>query len=179
MNFKKRKKENNLNNLRVIKTARDEKSINAAAKQGYFPLVKKVEKSNEIKSKYAVFQNKKTGEIIVSGDYRCLYRRICKSDYAIISTEELDQKEDCEYKTVIDFTFYYPYHFPSPYAAYLIPEDIKIGEKVFLEDLIEDYVGKRWNQGDTYRLESCKAIWNGKDFDILYDPKTNCNTIIG
>lgn len=133
----------------VIKTARDEESINAAARNGFFPLVRKVVQSDEIRSKYAILQNRTTGEIEVIGDFRA----IC--DYK-------------DYEMVIDFTFYYPHKFPSPFAAYLIPRNIKVGERVFIEDLIEDYVGVSWNQGDTYRLESCEAVWNGKEFDIQY-----------
>ena len=147
-------KAKDVNNLRIIKTARDEESINIAAKNGFYPVVKKVEKSDEIRSKYAVLQNKKTGEIKVWGDYRSSY---------------LDIVDGSDYKMIIDFTYYYPYEFKSPFAAYLIPPDIKVGERVFLEDLIEDYLGANWNQGDTYRLESCEAVWNGKDFDIQYD----------
>jgi hypothetical protein len=149
-------KAKNLNNHRIIKTARDEESINIAAKNGFYPVVKKVEKSDEIRSKYAVLQNKKTGEIKVLGDYR--------SDYRSYRDEV-----GSDYKKIIDFTYYYPYEFKSPFAAYLIPPNIKVGERVFLEDLIEDYIGASWNQGDTYRLESCEAVWNGKDFDIQYD----------
>ncbi len=139
--------------IRTIQTARDEKSINLAARNGFFPLIKKLKPSKKIRSKYAVFQNKDTGEIRVSGDYR---------SYGI---------EDENFKPVIDFTFYYPHQFPSPFAAYLIPNDLRVGEKVFIEDLIQDYVKGAWNQGDVYRLESSFAIWNGKDFDILFDPK--------
>lgn len=140
----------NMSNLRIIKTARDEESVNNAAKNGYRPLVKRVEQSDEIKSKYAVLQNRKTGEIEVLGDYRGGFGGDA-------------------YEMVIDFTFYYPHNFPSPFAAYLVPGDIEVGERVFLEDLIQDYIGATWNQGDTYRLESCEAIWNGEDFDIQYD----------
>ena len=140
----------NMNNPRIIKTARDEKSVNDAAKKGFRPLVKRVEQSDEIKSKYAVLQNRITGEIEVLGDYRGGFG-------------------GNDYKMVIDFTFYYPHNFPSPFAAYLVPGDIEVGERVFLEDLIQDYIGATWNQGDTYRLESCEAVWNGKDFDIQYD----------
>ncbi|MCD2453353.1 hypothetical protein GO003_023515 [Methylicorpusculum oleiharenae] len=147
------------NSLRGIKTARDEKSINEAAQNGFFPLLKRVEKSESIKSKYAVLQNKKTGEIEVIGDFR--------GDFG-----------GRDYDMVIDFTFYYPHNFPSPFAAYLIPRDIKVGERVCIEDLIEDFIGVRWNQGDTYRLESCEAIWNGKDFDIQYDAN-QCADFIG
>lgn len=141
----------NVNKLRVIRTARDKESINNAARVGFCPLIKKVEKSDEIRSKYAVLQNKETGEIEVLTDFRSGFI------------------EENDYEMVIDFTFYYPHNFPSPFAAYLVPRDIKIGERVFIDDLIEDYVGARWNQGDKIRLNSCEAVWNGKDFDIQFD----------
>ncbi len=140
-----------ISHLRVIKTARDEKSINQAVAEGFFPLLKQVVPSSKIRSKYAVLQNPETGAIQVTGDLRVRNR-------------------ESGYETVIDFTFFYPHHFPSPFAAYLIPSDLKVGERVYLEDLIEDLVGSSWNQGDTYRLPSCKAIWNGKDFDIQHKP---------
>ena len=148
--------------LRVIRTARDKDSINRAARSGLRPLVKKVEPSDKIRSKFAVVQFKETGEIEVIGDYR-------RSGY-------LDADET---ETVIGWTFYYPHSFKSPFAAYLIPKDIKIGERVFIEDLIEDYIGASWNQGDTYRLESCEAVWNGSDFEIQYDPRTNRSDFVG
>jgi len=158
--------------LRVIKTARNEESINEAAKNGYFPLIKKIKPSKKIRSKYSVIQNKKTGEISVSGDYRTA------SFGSINFNDDIE-----EYKTdeivVIDWTYYYPYNFESPFAAYLIPNEIKIGEFVFIEDLIEDYIGARWNQGDTYRLESCVAIWNGRELKIQYDSKANSSVFVG
>jgi hypothetical protein len=137
----------------VIKTARSEEAINLAAKQGFYPLVKRVVQSDDIKSKFAIVQHEKSGEIKVLGDYR-------DTDYE-------------GYKLVIDFTWYYPYHFKSPFAAYLIPKDLKKGERVFLEDLIEDYVSWCWNQGDVHRLESSEAIWNGKDFEIIKKKDTS------
>lgn len=140
------------NKLRVIKTARDKESINKAAKDGFYPLVMKVERSDAIQSKYAIEQNKNTGEIIVQCDYRSMLGEV-----------------DDDVELVIDFTFYYPHSFPSPFAAYLVPRDIEVGERVFLEDLIQDFVGASWNQGDTYRLESCEAVWNGKVFEIQFD----------
>jgi hypothetical protein len=149
--------------LRVIETARDEDSINKAAKSGIKPLIKKVEPSDKIRSKYSVVQNKKTGEIEILGDYRIGFH----SD------------DSGEFVTVIDWAFYYPHNFKSPFAAYLIPEDIVIGERVYVKDLIEDYIGASWNQGDTYRLESCEAIWNGTDLEIQYDPRANRSEFIG
>lgn len=153
----------NPNGLRIIKTGRSVTSINKAAKNGFKPIVRKVQPSSKIRNKYSVFQNKKTGEIRIIGDYRGGF----KGD------------DDPEYHTVIDWTFFYPYSFKSPFAAYLVPGDIKIGERVYLEDLIEDYIGSSWNQGDTYRLEGCEAIWNGKNFEIQYDDSQDRTTIIG
>jgi hypothetical protein len=156
-------KNKNSNELRVIKTARDKESINQAAKNGYRPLIKKIEPSDKIRSKYSVIQNKQTGEIEIIGDYRMGVR----------------MNKEIPFETVIDWTYYYPHTFNSPFAAYLIPKDIKTGERVFIEDLIEDYIGAKWNQGDTYRLESCEAIWNGTDLEIQYDPKANRSDFIG
>jgi hypothetical protein len=138
----------NTKNLRIIKTARSERKINEAARKGYKPLIKKVPQSPEIQSKFAIWQNQKTGEIELAVDYRAEY----------------SFKDDMV--KVIDWTFYYPKPFKTPFAAYLIPSDIAVGERVFLEDLIEDIVGQSWNQGDTYRLESAEAIWTGNDFEI-------------
>jgi hypothetical protein len=152
----------NVTSPRVIETARTKKSINQAAKKGYKPLLRKVIPSPEIKVKYSVLQHKITGGIEVIGDYR----------------DGFSEKPD-EYETVIDWTYYYPYSFKSPYAAYLIPPDIQKGEKVFIQDLIEDIIGMSWNQGDTYRLESCEAIWNGMDLELLFDPSKDNNEIIG
>jgi len=156
--------ERNKSGLRVIKTARDKKSINEAVKNNLKLLIKKVEPSDKIQSKYSVIQNKISGEIEVIGDYRAgIFNESSKN-----------------YETVIDWTFYYPYKFKSPYAAYLIPKDIKTGERVFIEDLIEDYIGEiNHSQNVTYRLESCDAIWNGLKFEIQFDEEKNVSHFIG
>jgi len=67
--------------------------------------------------------------------------------------------DDSKYEIVKEAT-YYPYKFP-PTAAYLLPDDIEVGERVILEDLIEDIVGASHSCG-TYRLDSAEAIWNGE-----------------
>ena len=128
--------------LRVISTARDEQSINHAAEQGFFPLLKKVEPLDEIKAKFSVIQHRRTGVIEVIHDLRIQFH----------------PEKYKGYDLVIDWSFYYPYKFNSPFAAYLIPKDIKKGERVFVEDVIQDIVGSRWSQGDTFRLNSCEAI---------------------
>jgi hypothetical protein len=147
--------------LPVIATARTAKEINKAAKIGYYPLIKQVKPSSKIRGKYAVYQHKETGEIFEVGDFR--------ENYNV----------DNEYRKVIDWTWYYPYTFPAPYAAYIVPENLQPGDIVWLEDLIEDYVGSYWNQGNTTRLKSAEAVWNGEDFEVKYDPSQDVSMLVG
>jgi len=137
----------NMRFLRVIETARSKKSINKAAKNGFRLIIKKVEPSSQIRSKYSVVQHKKTGEIEIFNKFQ----------------DRLDFDAFLDYKTIIDWTFYYPYNFESPYAAYLIPPDVKKGQLVFVEDVIEDIVEYISAEGIGHRLQKCEAIWNGKD----------------
>jgi len=143
--------------LRVIKTGRTVDEINAAAKLGLRPLVKPVRPNKDIHYMVAVLQDPETGEIKLSCDRR----------------DQLDSKK------VIDYTFYYPYHFPNPFAAYLIPADLAAGEEVWLEDLIEDLVAVYGNQGYHPRLKSASALWTGYDFVILFNPSRDAEHWIG
>lgn len=147
-------RKDNYKGYRVIKTARNLDAINTAIKEGFIPLIKRVEPSEEIQSKYALFKNNETNEIELVVDARAVHRK----------------DKDPNYSKIIDTTFYYPYNFESPFAAYLIPPDLKKGDLVYVEDLIEDLIGFKWNQRVTRRLKSCEARWNGEDLEILYDP---------
>ena len=150
MNFKSRifeKKDSNKSNLIVIKTARDIESINNACHEGYFPLIKPVKPLEMIRTKFSVLQNISTGEVEMIKDFRSVRNR---TTYFIDDFDGEANTEQPEFKTVIDWTYYYPYQFELPFAAYLIPKDLKKGNRVY----IEDFIGHAWNQGDTYRLES-------------------------
>lgn len=147
----------NKNGLRIIYTARSKWAINRAIRNGFIPIIKKVEPSNKINSKFAIVRNTETGKIDVIRDFR--------------------QSDKLGFETVLDWTSYYPHYFSSPFAAYLIPSDIQIGERVYIKDLIEDIVGGSWNQGDTYRLSSSEAIWDGNELIIEFDSKMGFNIV--
>jgi hypothetical protein len=149
----------NPNNLRVIATARTYKSINAAAREGFRPLVKAVVPSPEIHRQVAVYQHKETREIKLSGD-----RRVRMGE---------------EYEHVLPFRRYYQYSFPEPYAAYLVPPDLVEGERVWLQDVIEDIVAVFGNQGWHPRLECCEAVWLNGEFQIQFDPERDARRLIG
>jgi hypothetical protein len=146
--------------MRIIKTARSLDEINQGISDGFIPLIRKVEPSDKIRVKYALYQNLITDEFKEINDYR--------SEFSL----------DDNYMEVISWDSYYPYKFESPYAAYLIFKDIKEGEKVIVEDVIEDIVGSIWNQGDSFRLQSCEAIWNGEDLELIYEEPTE-PTMVG
>jgi len=149
---------NNPNNLRVIMTARTLQTINAAAKEGFEPLVKAVLPSPDIHSQVAVYQHRETREIKLSGDVR-------------IRMGE-------EYERVIPFRRYYPYSFPEPFAAYLVPPDLAEGERVWLDDVIQDIIAVYGNQGWHPRLECCEAVWVNGDFQIQFDPEKDARRLL-
>ena len=152
-------REKNTEGLRVIRTARSLSAINRAAREGFRPLVKRREPSDEIQEIYSVWQHPETGEVAMAYDMR--------------------ENGPDGYEPVLSWDSYYPQAFHLPFAAYLLPSDLVAGEHVFLADIIEDIVSARWNQGANYRLKSCEAIWNGTDFEIDFDPEMDAAIYVG
>ena len=143
-------------NCRVIRTARTKRAINAAVDEGFFPLIRAVEPSPDVHFMVGVDQDPLSGRIELLGDMRVYGQNM-----------------------VIEFRGYYPYNFPAPFAAYLIPDDLVPGETVWLDDLIEDIVAVWGNQGYHPRLACAPAIWNGENFEILFDSAKDAHVWIG
>ncbi len=133
--------------LRTIKTLRTQEEIDNAVNDGDKILKQKVQASKDIKVTDLHIKDKETGKISVEP----------YSYHAI--PKDFDRYE------IIKEVTYYPYEFPLKVAAYLLPEDLKVGERVILEDLIEDVVGASHSWG-TYRLDSSEAVWNGEKFVV-------------
>lgn len=148
--------------VRHISTARSLKAMQKGIRQGFRPLIKKIEPNPEIRTKYQVLQHRETGEVRCDGDYRA----------------SLFDGPSEEWEVIIPWTFRYPYRWDLPFAAYLLPPDLDVGEEVLLRDMIEDLPGTSWNQGDTYRLERSRARWTGSGFEILQTPEDH-NYIVG
>jgi len=132
--------------LRLIRTIRGETAINAAKEMGLKLIELRAEVSDEFKVKYKKLQHRKTGDIITIGDFRAGH--------------------GWEWKTLVNWTYRNPSKFFSPFAAYIVPKDLKSGERVLINDVITNHVSGRWNQGDVYRLSKSEAIWTGRYFDI-------------
>jgi hypothetical protein len=135
--------------LRIIKTLRGKEEIKNAINSGQKVLKQKVEPLENIRVTDLHIKDKKTGEITIE-------------PYSIHTLADDDSKYE-----IVKKATYYPYKFP-PTAAYLLPDDLKIGEKVILEDLIEDIVGASHAWG-TYRLDSAEAVWDGEKFIVDCD----------
>jgi hypothetical protein len=160
--------EKNINNLRVIKTLHgfDDDTINSYIYNGYKVLIRMQKIGSKLWCRRHIIQDKETNELHIVGIFPQSYSHL--KDYGCIrSITQMDATDDenCRYK-VLEYIPCYNKSFDlkRPYAAYLIPPDIKVNEKVFIADLIEevtyDYIS---------RLESCEAVWDGKDLNIIYD----------
>ena len=148
-------------NLRKIKTIRGQKSIDNAIANGTKLIFRKVEPFSAIKGKYCIVRNKKSGKESKIFDFRD------------------DRGYSDDYEIVQDWTYqYHNYDFPQD-AAYIIPNDIKEGEIVMVDDLIENFLGYHYNQGGSERLKSCKAIWKNNDLQIQYNPDVDCIRAVG
>ena len=160
---------------RVIKTARTRNAINLAASRGLWPLVKRVVSSNGHISSYCrVWQNRNTGEVVVQTDirYSGITGDYTEWDVLFRSDDGNDQRWGGG-----DIGYDASNHFPEPFAAYLVPDDIQVGEEVFLEDVIENFIGSHHH--GSYRLRSVAAVWNGSDFEIDYDEQRDAARYIG
>lgn len=134
--------------LRVIYTARSVESMNEAVKHGYFPLIIDVDNSKKFGHSIYIKQNEETGEV-TSTRLGHFNMQVNEAEYG---------KRYWWGETQFNF----------PIAAYLIPSDLKEGEEVWLYDLIENYSISVANYNDTIsRRMNAKAIWNGKEFEIM------------
>lgn len=144
--------------ITTIKTARSIEAMQDGFSKGFRPLVKIVRSvTTDIGSKLKVLQHQETGELWVSYDYRHHEPRdiYMRSDGMVVN----------RWMLVADWVKARP-DYPFPLAAYLIPKGLQAGERLFLDDLIEDIGIPDSGQGDSYRLASAFAVWDGIDFNI-------------
>jgi hypothetical protein len=142
--------------LPVVQTMRSLEAMADAQASGFNLVFKSTGNESAFgERKYLLYQHKSTGRLWWSGDYRD----------SIPPSENLNVSDTSDWVLVRDWFFVRPDR-PFPIAAYAVPKDIKLGTRVYLEDLIEDVLQLIWNQGDSVRLVSTEATWNGVDFEF-------------
>lgn len=147
-------KPDNPHGLPVIPTVRSIEAMDMLQRAGYKLLIEETGITNKFgESKYKVFENVMTGQLAWSGDYRD----------ARIATEE--------WRLVKDW-FFARHERLFPLAAYVLSSDIQPNTRVYLEDVIEDIPVMTWNQGNSHRLRSTEAVWDGKTmvFNRIFEP---------
>jgi hypothetical protein len=110
----------------------------------------------------AVYQNVDTGEVLA----------------ADVIPEAFEKLKDLPhlYKWVVEPFSHYPRVSEHHVAAYLLPSDLAVGERVYLTDLIEDRIWFYNHLGKTQRLPSAYATWDGETFQIEWTNRTAPNT---
>ena len=139
--------------MRRIRTARGMRAINEMASATLRPLVVPVRPGST--SRFAVWQHRQTGQIELQGDMRWSPNSECEGEP--------------QWEQVIGR---YAYEFGPrcgddgiPVAAYMIPADLRPGERVWVEDIIESVeAGRNISQGGTWYHDSAAAIWTGERF---------------
>lgn len=134
---------------RIVHTARSLAAIEDAISKGFRPYFVANVPNGITHQKLSIVYDHEVHQLHVSSDFRSMRHTDIKGD-GIYLNQDMSRH-------------------PSPVAAYLLPDDIQIEERVYLEDLIEDRVSHGWNQGDRFRAKSCFAIWRGDHLELELD----------
>ncbi len=148
--------------LRKIATARGFEEINRLAVTGLRPFVVQVPEVSH--SRFAVWQHRETGEIVPQGDARWSPNRL----------------EDGEYwEQVIGWVTYNHGVRKGgdgyPVAAYMLPGDLRPGDRVWIDDIIEPVVkSENISQGGREHFRAAGATWTGRGFDFDVPEPSHC-----
>lgn len=137
--------------LPIIQTARSLAAIEDGVLRGYRPLFVKADYASKVGRKFWVSLPPQSGELIYGSDFRCMV--MPPSLKANKNWPSIFVNHDSERP-------------PSPLAAYMIPEELNPGDRVFVADIIEEIIEGTWNQGDSWRMKSGEAIWTGEVLEI-------------
>lgn len=145
----------NSNNLPVIRSLRSLEAMQSSIVNGETLIFSDTgDRSSFGKEKFIVYQHKETKNLRWSNDYR--------------SSKPLNENGEpdlTEWTLVRDWFFVRPDR-PFPLGAYVIPQGLEPGSRVFVEDVIEDYLQETGSQGSAERRVSCTATWNGKTLEM-------------
>ena len=144
--------------LRRIRTARGAREINELASTTLRPLIVEVPRSSE--SLLTIWQHAVSGRIAFSYSRR-------------FAPDEVNEDRSGEgHWREVEFQ---PQEQPRrcgddglPIAAYMIPSDLRIGDRVWIEDIIEDVVEVHGPGHDRYH-QSAVATWLGESFRFEVD----------
>ena len=136
--------------LPIIQTARSLAAIEDGVRRGYRPLFVGANYQGNVGNKLCVSYCSKANVVLYERDFRAMFGPMGGSKNGVSSI--MVRHDDARH--------------PSPLAAYMIPDDITPGDRVYVADIIEEIESQRWNQGDSWRLTSSEAVWTGEKLEI-------------
>lgn len=144
----------NTENLPIVTTLRSLPAMELAAKSSFHLVFRDVGQTSTFGDwKFILYQNNKTGHLWWTGDYRegfpSLEEDEAPTDYRVVRNW-LNVRNDR----------------PFPLGAYAVSSDIGIGQRVYINDVLEDVPITWWNQGNAHRLTCCVAVWDGTDLTL-------------
>ena len=149
----------NTKNLPVVQTVFNTYELNNAIEEGFKTIVVKRKSNPQLKLESMIFRN------INSGEYAQATGRSMNVQYATT----LEYPED-EWELIHKQTGYArPSSLITNWGAYVLPKDIKVGDRVYIEELIEDIVASAfWHSVSP--ADDAEAIWNGEYLEIDHAP---------
>jgi len=148
----------NEDGARVIRTARSYQAMKDASARGNRLLVIRSSVDPGIGSKFILYQNKNTGRVHLQS---LMSRPLDHEDEFGADSNPEDWNCLGSASDRLDA--------PYPFAAYVIPPDLKAGERVFIEDIADDRARETIGTA-TERLQATYARWNGVELQLEPSP---------
>ena len=146
----------NKRQLRVVETTYDVDRLNAARQNGLQILIITVSKNPALMLRSLLLKNKDTGEIIQVSGWRV------NRQYALPPLVFSEKEWELVYQ-VNDYARVRKSE--QNWGAYILPERVGIGERLYIADLIEDVMATAF-WGSVWYAADGIAEWNGTDLII-------------
>ncbi len=153
-------------NLPVVQTVFGPHELNKAIEAGFKTIVVKRKSNPQFKLESMLLRNIKSGE----------YDQVTGRSMPVQYARTLEYPED-EWELIHKVTGYArPSSLITNWGAYVLPKDIKLGDRVYIAELIEDIVACAfWYT--VYPADDAEAIWNGEYLEIDHAPYDRFNRI--
>jgi hypothetical protein len=151
----------NENELRVIKTVYEADLLNEFISGGRTYIIRDIKRTQKLYSERLLLRNYDTG----------MFEEVPAREFFVQYGTRMSFPEN-QWELVRDYKIYFrDRKNPHPWAAYILPENVKIGERLYIDDIIEDILMEKfWNS--KYAASDGECVWNGSDIEIdmsLYD----------
>ena len=145
----------NPENLRIVETVDSEDDLNKAIENGHVTLFRKIERNPKLYSRCLLLRNYQSG----------LYEEVpSRSFYSRHAGKQ--EFPESEWECMHRYDHYHRHRrADKAWAAYVLPLLPVVGERFYIEDIIEDI----FVQGFWYKpisADNAEAVWTGQDLEI-------------